>query len=237
MPMTEERNRWDFLVYTDGACIGNPGPGGWGVVVISRDGAQVEKSGGCRATTNNRMELTAAIEGLRATPAGARVLLRSDSQLLVKTINAGWKRNANRDLWDVLDQERIARNVLFEWVKGHDVDPHNARADTLAIEAAKSASHWDAAGSGYGMAPDSPRTLRPVATPPLSRPHGRVAPCWPRSDEGQSEARQSARAILRDGETIARCSQCGREFVRRSSDHHEPVCSLVACQMAARQRR
>src|SRR5258708_28906994 len=79
------------------------------------------------------MEVTAAIEGLGATPPEAHVVLRSDSQYVVKTVTDGWKRNANQDLWKMLDAELVARTVRFEWVRGHDTDPMNNRADKLAL--------------------------------------------------------------------------------------------------------
>jgi ribonuclease HI len=124
-------NDW-YLAYADGACKGNPGPGGWGVVIIAPDGARSEFNGGERHTTNNRMEMTAAIEALRRIPERARIVLRSDSQLLIKTINHKWKRNKNRDLWDELDVELALRDVEFEWVQGHAGDLLNERADELA---------------------------------------------------------------------------------------------------------
>ena len=121
-----------YLAYADGACRGNPGPGGWGVVIVDPDGGHREFNGRAPSTTNNRMELTAAIEALRQVPRGARVVLRSDSQYLVKTINEGWKRNANRDLWDSLDAEKVQRQVEFQWVRGHSTDELNNAADRLA---------------------------------------------------------------------------------------------------------
>jgi ribonuclease HI len=123
----------EYLVYADGSCLGNPGPGGWGVVVRDPDGNETELNGHEDSTTNNRMELMAAIEGLRATKRGARVLLRSDSQYVVKSMTLNWKRNANQDLWALLDAEAGARQVRFEWVRGHGVDPINNRADELAL--------------------------------------------------------------------------------------------------------
>src|SRR4029077_17271084 len=101
------------------------------------DGTVREFNGHEPATTNNRMELTAAIEGLRATPPESHVLFRSDSQYVVKTVTDGWKRNANRDLWPLLDAEIDARTVRFEWVRGHDTDPINNRADELALMGAQ----------------------------------------------------------------------------------------------------
>jgi len=123
---------YDFLIYADGSCIGNPGPGGWGVVVIHLDGSQSEFHGGNPATTNNQMEITGAIEGLRQTPPGSRVVLRSDSQYVVKTMTLNWKRRKNHELWDALDGEAAQRRVTFEWVRGHGTDLLNERADRLA---------------------------------------------------------------------------------------------------------
>ena len=129
-------NSPQYLVYADGSCLGNPGPGGWGVVVRDPDGVVTELNGHADATTNNRMELMAAIEGLRATERGADVILRSDSQYVVKSMTLNWKRNANQDLWALLDTETKLRRVRFEWVRGHGVDPINNRADELALAGA-----------------------------------------------------------------------------------------------------
>jgi ribonuclease HI len=123
----------EYLIYADGSCLGNPGPGGWGVVMRDPDGIVTEFNGHEDSTTNNRMELMAAIEGLRATQRGAHVLLRSDSQYVVKSMTLNWKRNANQDLWALLDAEARARQVRFEWVRGHGVDAINNRADELAL--------------------------------------------------------------------------------------------------------
>jgi ribonuclease HI len=123
----------EYLVYADGSCLGNPGPGGWGVVVRDPKGNVTELNGHDDSTTNNRMELMGAIEGLRATERGADVVLRSDSQYVVKSMTLKWKRNANQDLWALLDAETKLRRVQFEWVRGHGVDPINNRADELAL--------------------------------------------------------------------------------------------------------
>ena len=91
-------------IYTDGACIGNPGPGGWAAIVV-QDGRKAAHSGRPRGrTTNQRMEVQAAIEGLSRTDPGARITVFSDSQYLVNTMSKGWKRNANKDLWAKLDR-------------------------------------------------------------------------------------------------------------------------------------
>ncbi len=132
-------------IFTDGACAGNPGPGGWGVLIIE-NGDRRELSGGEPATTNNRMELTAAIEALRATAsATTTVALHTDSQYVKNGVTQWierWKRNGwrtadrkpvkNQDLWQALDAARVGRRVLWRWVRGHDGDPGNERADELA---------------------------------------------------------------------------------------------------------
>ncbi len=131
----------NVLIYADGGCIGNPGPGGWGVVFASTDGAvQSQLSGSESKTTNNRMELTAAIEGLKRTAPGAHVTLRSDSQYLINTMTRGWKRKANHDLWRILDSLANERHVTFEWVRGHAGDQLNGLADELANSAARQAA-------------------------------------------------------------------------------------------------
>ena len=103
----------EYLVYADGSCLGNPGPGGWGVVVRDPDGHVTELNGHAPSTTNNRMELMAAIEGLRATERGAVVTLRSDSQYVVNSMTLHWKRNKNQDLWELLDAETKSRRREF----------------------------------------------------------------------------------------------------------------------------
>lgn len=132
------------VVYTDGACKGNPGPGGWGAYLVS---GEREKSlyGGEPHTTNNRMELAAAIEGLRALKRPSRVDLYTDSQYLRKGITEwlqswkarGWRTAAkkpvkNVDLWRQLDREVARHQVSWHWVKGHSGNPGNERADYLA---------------------------------------------------------------------------------------------------------
>lgn len=148
-----------YLAYADGACRGNPGPGGWGAVLIAPDGERRELNGADPATTNNKMELTAAIEVLRQVPCGAQVLLRTDSQYLVNTMTRNWKRKANRDLWEQLDVETELRDVAFEWVRGHAGDELNERADRLAnlaidgtlVSRAARETHASAAPGGHGQ--------------------------------------------------------------------------------------
>lgn len=131
-------------IYTDGACAGNPGPGGWGALILD-EGAERALCGGEAATTNNRMEMMAAIEALRAT-AGA-VRLHTDSQYLKNGITqwiVGWKRKGwrtadgkpvkNRDLWEILEAQTKGRKIEWIWVRGHAGDAGNERADALARE-------------------------------------------------------------------------------------------------------
>lgn len=132
-------------VYTDGACSGNPGPGGWGAILLY-GGVEKELAGYNRETTNNRMELTAAIRGLEALKEPCRVKLYTDSQYLAKAINQGWlkswKKNGwkksdkkpvlNVDLWKQLDSQLIRHTVTIHWVKGHAENKYNNRCDALA---------------------------------------------------------------------------------------------------------
>jgi len=135
-------------IYTDGACSGNPGPGGYGVILIFND-CRKELSGGFRRTTNNRMEIMAAIIGLESLKERCRVTLYSDSEYLVKAISEGWaerwkennwKRNKkdkalNSDLWDRLLKLCAVHETVFKWVKGHNSNPENERCDELAVQA------------------------------------------------------------------------------------------------------
>ena len=144
----------ETLVWTDGACSGNPGPGGWAAIVVPPEGDPVELSGGAPHTTNNRMEYTAALEGLRSLPADSTVCVVTDSLLMLKSMTiwiGGWKRRGwktaagapvkNQDLVLALEAE-IARhaNVRWKWVKGHADTALNVRADGLAVAAARAAT-------------------------------------------------------------------------------------------------
>ena len=130
-------------IFTDGACSGNPGPGGWGAL-LRWNGHEKELSGGEKLTTNNRMELTAAIEALAQLKKSSRVTLYTDSQYVQKGINEwihGWKKKGwperikNRDLWLRLDELRNRHDVTFEWVRGHAGHEENERVDKLAVAA------------------------------------------------------------------------------------------------------
>ena len=121
----------NLAIYTDGACLGNPGPGGWGAVIL--DGQEKRVLHGHEAdTTNNRMEIYAVIRGLQDVPKDVGVTLYSDSTYVINTMTKGWKRNKNQDLWDLLDEEVRGRRIVWKWVKGHSGDPLNEEADKLA---------------------------------------------------------------------------------------------------------
>jgi ribonuclease HI len=134
----------EVVIYTDGACSGNPGPGGWGVLLRWQDQVR-ELHGGEPMTTNNRMELTAAIEALEALRRPAQVKLHTDSRYLLDGITkwiSGWERNGwltaarkpvkNADLWRRLTAAMRRHQVEWIWVRGHAGDPGNERADELA---------------------------------------------------------------------------------------------------------
>ena len=171
------------------------------------DDKERELNGHAASTTNNRMELTAAIEGLRATESGCHVVLRSDSQYVVNTMNLNWKRRANLDLWKLLDAETDARTVRFEWVRGHDTDPLNHRADELAVMGAK----------GRLVADGAEKEKRP-----------------PRRASKAGELRDAERlaAMLKRNESIRDCAGCGARFV--STRDGEDYCSHARCQLKAR---
>jgi ribonuclease HI len=136
-------------LFTDGACSGNPGPGGWGFVLRHpASGKEIERSGGEPGTTNNRMELTAVIEGLTALNTRSLVDLTSDSEYVLKGLKEwmpawkkrGWKTAAkqpvkNQDLWVQLDELIARHEVRFHWIRGHAGHPENERCDALAVAA------------------------------------------------------------------------------------------------------
>ena len=147
----------ELVAYTDGACSGNPGPGGWGVVLRAIEGERIlkerELNGGEGETTNNRMELLAAISALEVLERPSKITVVTDSAYVKDGITKwihGWKRNGwtkkgglkNVDLWQRLDAAQARHDVTWEWVRGHDGHPENERADELARD---------------GMAPFKPR--------------------------------------------------------------------------------
>jgi ribonuclease HI len=154
-------------VFTDGACSGNPGPGGWGAI-LRFNGVTKELSGGEANTTNNRMELMAAISALGALKEPCAVDLYTDSNYVKDGISGwieGWKRNGwrtaskqpvkNAELWQALDEARKRHKVTWHWVRGHAGHPENERADELAR---------------MGMAPFKPRRKNPLAEPASGTP-------------------------------------------------------------------
>lgn len=139
----------ELFAYTDGACSGNPGPGGWGVLLVAKNGEAIlkerELNGGEEETTNNRMELLAAIQALEALERPSALTIITDSAYVKNGVTGwihGWKANGwrtsakkpvkNEDLWRRLDEAQGRHNVQWEWVKGHAGHPENERADELA---------------------------------------------------------------------------------------------------------
>ena len=141
----------ELFAYTDGACSGNPGPGGWGVLMFAKDGETILKSrdlsGGAAETTNNKMELTAAIMALETLERPSAITIVTDSSYVKDGITTwihGWKKNGwktaakkpvkNEELWKRLDAATTRHNVTWEWIKGHAGHTENERADELARE-------------------------------------------------------------------------------------------------------
>jgi len=143
----EPSNQTPIQIWSDGACSGNPGPGGWGTIIL-RNGEYRELSGYIPKTTNNIMEMTGALEGIRQTPVGCQLIITSDSQYLVKGMTQwikGWKRKnwkkadgkavLNKSIWMELDKEASLRRVEWQWIKGHAGHVENERCDELARDA------------------------------------------------------------------------------------------------------
>lgn len=140
----------EVLMYTDGACSGNPGPGGWGVL-LEWNGVSKELSGGEPDTTNNRMEMMAIIQGLKALNKPCKVTICSDSALIINAFTDGWidgwikrgwkkadkKPVENQDLWMLMLEALQPHDVTWKKVKGHSTDPRNNRVDELAVAASK----------------------------------------------------------------------------------------------------
>jgi ribonuclease HI len=164
------------IVYADGGCDPNPGPGGWGVVIEAESG-RIELCGGDRATTNNRMELTAAINALRHFPEGAQIEMRCDSQYVIKSVTEwmrGWKAKGwrtatgpvkNVELMQELDALAARRDVRWTWVRGHTGEVGNERADRLAAQGRREALGLPSRPEG-GPAPlTGTAALRAAAAP------------------------------------------------------------------------
>jgi len=150
-----------ITIYTDGACLGNPGPGGWGAV-ITGDGRKRSVHGSDPHTTNNRMEIMAVVEGLRTIPDKSKVAVFSDSTYVINTMTKNWKRRKNKDLWDLLDQEVTSRDISWHWVKGHSGDLLNEEADRLAYGEATGKfgpEHEPFSGEGLMEADNSEPTM------------------------------------------------------------------------------
>ena len=136
-------------VYTDGACSGNPGPGGWGAI-LEYKGTRKELSGGEAQTTNNRMEMTAVLRALEALKEPCRVVLCSDSKYVIDVLSKGWAKKwrangwkrgdkkpaLNPDLWEQLLNACERHEIEYQWIKGHAGHPENERCDELAVEQA-----------------------------------------------------------------------------------------------------
>jgi ribonuclease HI len=148
----------EITVYTDGAAIGNPGPGGYGVILISGH-HRLEKSEGFRLTTNNRMELMAVIAGLEALKiSGSKVLIYTDSKYVADAVEKGWvfqweskafKKKKNPDLWIRFLKIYRKHDVRFVWIKGHASIPENEKCDQMAVVASKKTILQDDTGYNY----------------------------------------------------------------------------------------
>jgi len=142
-------SRPKVVIHTDGACSGNPGPGGWAYILRHpASGSEREDAGGEKRTTNNRMELLAVINGLRALSSPSRVEVYSDSQYVLNGLNEwmdnwkkrGWKTASkqpvkNQDLWEALDELRATHDLSYHWIRGHSEHPENERCDKMAVAA------------------------------------------------------------------------------------------------------
>ena len=151
-------------IYTDGACSGNPGRGGWAAVIVE-GGSKRTLHGSEEDTTNNRMEMMAVIKGLEALPRSASATVHSDSSYVINTMTRNWKRNANKDLWSRLDAAAAARSVRWRKVPGHSGVPLNEEADALAAREAGSR------GGAAQADPPAPPSLNAPRTPAKALSH------------------------------------------------------------------
>lgn len=185
--MTEPR----YLVHTDGGCRPNPGPGGWGAVIDAPDGRRHELSGGDAESTNNRMELTAALRALESLPEGAEVDLVTDSTYVKDGITkwlAGWRRNGwmtstkepvrNRDLWIALDAAARQHRVHWRWARGHAGTEGNERAHELAAAAIPASAKKTSVARASARTSTSPATASPAAGLPRTRSEEEPIEVW-----------------------------------------------------------
>lgn len=164
MPLTNPDTKItpEVTLYADGACTGNPGPGGWGAILISTGtGRRIEMSGSDPDTTNNRMEMTAVIEGLRRLKRPCRVHIVTDSKYLVDGMKSwihSWRRNGwktadrkpvrNRELWEELIRLSDTHEADFQWIRGHAGHEENERCDKMAVDAYKALLGKEGKGKG-----------------------------------------------------------------------------------------
>lgn len=167
-------------IYTDGACLGNPGPGGWAAIVYGPDIPATWLAGHDTQTTNNRMEIMGVMRGLEHTPKGAAVRVYSDSTYVINTFTKNWQTKANVDLWEQLKRLVRERKVTWQWVRGHNGVPLNEEADRLATGAAADPT-WgpmrqgrfgsdEAAPAPAAPSPQASLFPEPIPTPPSAAP-------------------------------------------------------------------
>lgn len=160
-------NNEKYTVYTDGGCISNPGgAGGIGIVILAPDGTRTEISEGYAATTNNRMEITAAIRALGKLPDGASVDIYSDSQYLIETVCGAYQRKTNFDLWDMLEKASRGKKIFWHWVRGHNGNDDNEVCDQLATEAMQNPALTDTGYEGP-IAPAKPAKTQKAQKPDI----------------------------------------------------------------------
>lgn len=131
----------EIIVYTDGSCLGNPGPGGWAAIIMEKNKEKI--AGGEKETTNNRMEMMAVIEALKFMKKkyGEDLTIKKihffiDSNLIVQTLTAGWKKKMNKDLWAEIERLSAWLNIKWDWIKAHHEDKYNIEVDKMAQEQA-----------------------------------------------------------------------------------------------------
>jgi ribonuclease HI len=179
----------ELIIYTDGACIPNPGRGGWGIIVVQPTGELHKFSGNAEEkTTSSRMEMTAVLMALRKlSTSGVPVVIRIDSEFVVRTLNGEYRQRKNKDLWTEINRElsRLqTRSIRYEWVKGHADDPYNAMADELANAAAS---------NGTKLETPRPELPRRSAYDPDHNPFRITAPVDPALDRATNWRRKFRR--------------------------------------------